>query len=162
MGDVVEWLLASDEPWTRYGTLVDLLGRPELSPEVQSARAAMLAHPQVQTTIGRAATWPEPPIKRHNDAGHPIYALSTLADFGVRASDPGVAAAIAPVLSHQSPEGAFQSVVNIAQAFGGSGEDQWAWLLCDAPTLLYSLLAMGLADDPRVACRGPPGRSGRR
>lgn len=150
MGYVVEWLLASDEPWTRYGTLVDLLGRPELSPEVQCARADMLAHPQVQTMIGRAAAWPEPPVKRHNDAGHPIYALSTLADFGVRASDPGVAAAIAPVLNHQSPEGAFQSVVNIAQAFGGSGEAQWAWLLCDAPTLLHSLLAMGLADDPRV------------
>jgi hypothetical protein len=24
------------------------------------------------------------------------------------------------------------------------------WLLCDAPTLLHTLLAMGLNDDPRV------------
>lgn len=27
---------------------------------------------------------------------------------------------------------------------------QWTWILCDAPTLLYSLLAMGLGDNPRV------------
>jgi hypothetical protein len=40
--------------------------------------------------------------------------------------------------------------VNIAQAFGGTGEDQWTWILCDAPTLLYALLAMGLGADPRV------------
>ena len=27
MPDVVNWLLESDEPWTRYRTLVDLLDR---------------------------------------------------------------------------------------------------------------------------------------
>jgi hypothetical protein len=41
-------------------------------------------------------------------------------------------------------------VVNIPKAFGGTGEDTWTWMLCDAPTLLYALLAMGLDDDPRV------------
>jgi len=29
---VVDWLLGSDEPWTRYRTLVDLLGRAESDP----------------------------------------------------------------------------------------------------------------------------------
>jgi len=46
-------------------------------------------------------------------------------------------------MAHQSPEGAFQSLVNIPKAFGGTGEDMWTWMLCDAPTLLYALLAMG-------------------
>jgi hypothetical protein len=41
-------------------------------------------------------------------------------------------------------------VLNIAPQFGGSGEDTWTWLLCDAPTLLYSLLAMGLGSQPPV------------
>ena len=43
-----------------------------------------------------------------------------------------------------------QSVVNIPKHFGGTGEDMWTWALCDAPTLLYALLAMGLGDDARV------------
>jgi len=129
---------------------VDLLDRPEDDPEVQAARAEMLARPQVQAMMAETATWGDRPLKRHNDASHPIYKFSTLADFGVRHDDPGMAASIKAVMAHQSPEGAFQTVVNIPQTFGGTGEDTWTWMLCDAPTLLYTLLAMGLGDDPRV------------
>jgi hypothetical protein len=150
MTDPIEWLLESDEPWTRYRTLVDLLDRPEEDHEVQTSRADMLAHPQVQALIAEAAAWPGYPLKRHNDANHLLYKFSTLADFGVQALDPGVAAGVEGVLAHQSAEGAFQSLVNIPKAFGGSGEDTWTWISCDAPTLLYSLLAMGLAEDERV------------
>ncbi len=148
--DLIHWLLESDEPWTRYRTLVDLLDRREDDPEVRAARAEMLAHPQVQGLIAEAATWPSRPLNRHNDASHPIYKFSTLADFGVRADDHGMAAGIEAVMAHQSAEGACQTLVNIPKAFGGTGEDMWTWILCDAPTLLYALLAMGLGGDGRV------------
>jgi len=148
--ELIPWLLESDEPWTRYRTLVDLLGRPEDNAEVRAAREQMLAHPQVQNLIAQACTWPGPALKRHNDASHPLHALSTLADFGLRPNDPGAKEAIGAVLAHQSGEGAFLTLVNVAKSFGGSGEDSWSWMLCDAPTLLYFLLAMGLGDDPRV------------
>ena len=147
---VERWLLAAPEPWTRYRTLVDLLGRSESDPEVAAARSEMLAHPQVNALIAAASTWGEAPFKRHNDASHPIYALSTLADFGLQADDPGMAEVIAKVMARQSPQGAFQSLVNIAPAFGGTGEDQWTWMSCDAPTLLYALLAMGQGADERI------------
>ena len=160
--DLIQWLLESDEPWTRYRTLVDLLDRPEDDPEVQTARAEMLAHPQVQEMMAETANWGDRPFKRHNDASYPIYKFSTLADFGVRADDAppgggvGMAAGIEAVIAHQAPEGAFQSLVNISKTFGGTGEDLWTWILCDAPTLLYALLVMGaqgspaLGNDPRV------------
>jgi hypothetical protein len=148
--DVTQWLLESDEPWTRYRTLVDLLDRPEDDPKVRAAREGVLAHPQVQQMIAETATCGERPLKRHNDASYPIYKLSTLADFGVQADDPGMAGGIETVVAHLSPEGAFQSLVNIPKAFGGTGEDMWTWMLCDAPTLLYALLAMGLGSDDRV------------
>jgi hypothetical protein len=148
--DQIQWLLGSDEPWTRYRTLVDLLDQPEDDPEVQAARADMLTHPQVQTLVAQAATWPGYALKRHNDARHLLYTFSTLADFGVRADDPGMSAGIEAVLAHQSPEGAFQSLINIPKVFGGTDEDMRTWVLCDTPTLLYTLLAMGLGDDPRV------------
>ena len=150
MNAPLPWLLDSPEPWTRYRAQVDLLGLPEEATEVRAARAEMLAHPQVQGLMAAAAGWPGDALKRHNDAGHPIYALSTLADFGLRVEDPGMAPAIDAVLAHQSAEGAFQSVLNIGVAYGGTGEDAWTWVLCDAPTLLYALLAMGLGNDGRV------------
>ncbi|MBN1262593.1 MAG: hypothetical protein JXB35_18065, partial [Anaerolineae bacterium] len=138
------------EPWTRYRTLVDLLDRPIDAPEVEAARTDMVAHPQVQALVAQTATWGENPFKRHNDASYPIYAFSTLADFGVRASDPGMQSGIDTILAHRSEEGMFQSLVNIPKNFGGTGEDMWTWILCDSPTLLYALLAMGVGDDPHV------------
>ncbi len=148
--ETIQWLLESNEPWTRYRTLLDLLDRAPDDPDVQIARAEILAHPQVQALMAETATWGQTPFKRHNDAGYPIYKFSTLADFGARADDPGIEAGIEAVLAHQSSEGAFQTLVNIPKAFGGSGEDAWTWILCDSPTLLYALLKMGLGDDARV------------
>jgi hypothetical protein len=143
----VDWLLASDEPWTRYRIYLDLLDLPPTAPQVLKVRAELLTHPQVETLTTAAATLPEKPIKRHNDASHPIYALSTLADFGLRHDDPGMAEIVNTILAHQSAEGPFQSVINIPTRFGGSGEDTWSWILCDAPTLLYALLQLGVEQE---------------
>jgi hypothetical protein len=148
--EVIEWLQSSDEPWTRYRALLDLLGKSPSDPAVCTARQEMIAHPKVGELVARAAEWGQVPIKRHNDAGHPLYALSTLADFGLRRDDPGMQVVIGNALAHQSSEGAFQTLANIPKSFGGSGEDTWTWMLCDAPTLLYGLLSFGLRDDPHL------------
>jgi len=148
--DTINWLLASDEPWTRYRTLVDLLERPEQDAQVGAARAVMLSYPLVRGLIDQAASWPGYALRRHNDARHAIYALSTLADFGFRANDPGMAPAIEAVLAHQSAEGPFQTPIRLYKRFGGIDGEQWTWMGCDAPTLLYALLAFGLGKDDRV------------
>lgn len=147
---LIDWLLGSVEPWTQYRARRDLLGQAEGDPGVALARAAMLGHPHVQELIARAASWPGAALRRHNDASHPLHALSVLADFGLRQDDPGMSLAVESLLAHQSPDGAFQTLLNIPTAFGGTGQDQWAWILCDAPTLLYALLAAGLDQDGRV------------
>ncbi len=144
MDEQITWLLDSDEPWTRYRTLVDLLELPQESSEAAAVREEMLNHTQVRGLIEEALSWPGYAIKRHNDAKHPIYKISTLADFGLKAADDGLGKVVEKILSHQSPEGAFESRILIPKAFGGSGQESWSWMLCDSPTLLYSLLAMGL------------------
>jgi hypothetical protein len=150
MTDPIDWLLASDEPWTRYRTLVDLLDRSADEPEVTAVRAGMVTHPQVRGLIDTAAGWPGYALKRHSDARHPLYALSTLADFGVRASDPGMSAVVRAVMAHESAAGAFQTRLRLYKRFGGVDGERWTWMACDAPTLAYALLAFGLGDDPRV------------
>ena len=99
MDPSIHWLVESAEPWTRYRTLIDLLDRPVDDPARLQARSEMLAHPQVQTLIATAQTWGERPLKRHNDASHPLYAFSTLADFGVQVEDRGMGAAVDAVLA---------------------------------------------------------------
>lgn len=41
-------------------------------------------------------------------------------------------------------------LVNVSSAYGGTGKDNLAWSLCDAPLVLYALLKFGLKEDPRV------------
>jgi hypothetical protein len=148
--ELLNWLLYSDEPWTRYRVLLDLLGLAPEDEEVKNARRSMLAHPQVQELIKGAAAFAETTLTRHNDARHPIYMLSTLADFGVQREDKGMKELLDMILQHQSLEGAFLSWLEVPVAFGGSGKPGWTWMACDAPTLLYTLLSMGIKDDPSV------------
>jgi hypothetical protein len=43
---------------------------------------------------------PATPLKRHNDAAHPLYAITMLADFGFSKDDPGIARIAESVLEH--------------------------------------------------------------
>jgi hypothetical protein len=146
----IDWLTMSDEPWTKYRALIDLQSRPPQEDDVRAVHRQMLEHPAVQALITGGEDWENYPIKRHNDAGMPVYKFCTLAEFGVQASDLDMADRLAGFLERQSPEGVFLSLVNVAAAFGGSGTDQWTWVMCDAPVVLYVLLAMGIGENERV------------
>ncbi len=144
----IDWLL-SGPPWVQYRTRLDLLGETERSIDVKAARQAMLDHPQVTALIDELRDWPGPALNRHNDATHLLHKLTFIADLGLRTTDPGVDRIVDRVLDHQSPEGVFQVKVNIPSRFGGTGQDQFAWMLCDAPSIVYALAKLG-AKDRRV------------
>jgi hypothetical protein len=40
--------------------------------------------------------------------------------------------------------------MNIPVHYGGAGQDQWAWALCDAPLIVYALVKLGLKNEPSV------------
>lgn len=148
--DPTDWLLAEGQPWVRYRAMLDLLDKPEEDSEVKEARQEMLAHPQVQGLIEELREWPGYSLKRHNDAKHPLHKLTVLADFGVRASDPAMPWIVKGVMTHQSPEGAFQVTAQIDPRYGGTEEVEWTWMLCDAPIILYSLLSFGLQKNEAI------------
>jgi hypothetical protein len=145
----IDWLLEG-EPWVAYRTRLDLLGQMENDPKVKSARQAMLAHPQVRKLVDELAGWPGMVISSHKSAGQSFHKLTFIADMGLQAHDPGMDGIITRILGHQSAEGPFQLSTNIPVHFGGTGEDQRAWALCDAPLIVYALAKFGLMDDPRV------------
>jgi len=147
---MIDWLLSSDEPWTRYRTRLDLLEMEEREPAVVRDRELMMNHPRIIKLLEEASSWPGYALKRHSDAKQPLYALSTLADFGLRQDEPRLGPSLDAVLNHQSQEGPFQIRLRLYKQFGGLDGEYWTWMACDAPTIVYALMCFGLQDHPGV------------
>ena len=147
--NAIEWLLQG-EPWVEYRTRLDLLEQSESEPEVVAARKAMLADPKIRSLLGELADWTGPVLNSHKSASQPFHKLSFIADLGLNVNDPPVKRIVQKVMKHQSKQGPFQLPMNIPMHFGGTGKDEWAWALCDAPIIVSSLIQLGMYDDPRV------------
>ncbi|MBA4385602.1 MAG: hypothetical protein C0410_12760 [Anaerolinea sp.] len=149
MEQPIEWLL-STSPVVEYQTRKQIIKQTENEPSVISARRAMLEHPMVINLVKEVNNWPGSLLASHKSAGHSLHKLVFLAEIGLKKNDPGMQELISRVMDHQDPIGPFEILTNIPTHFGGSGEDAWAWSLCDAPSVLYALVKFGLEDNPRV------------
>lgn len=147
--DLTQWLLEG-ESWVQYHTRLDLLGQTGDDPQVQAIRETLFEHPRIRHLVDELGEWPGGVLKSHKDAKHLLHKLVFAADLGVRADDPGMDLVIGRILDHQAAEGPFSILSNIPTHFGGSGTDEWSWMLCDAPLVVYALIAFGLGDEPRV------------
>ncbi len=145
----IEWLLEG-ESFIEYRTRLDLLGQTEEETEVVSARRSMLVEKQVRELVSGLQNWPGKVIASHKSAGQPFHKLTFLADLGLQIRDPGIDSVIEKILEHQEEGGPFQLPMNISENYGGTGQDTWAWALCDAPLLLYALAKFGMSDHPAV------------
>jgi hypothetical protein len=149
----VAWLLEG-APYIRYRTRRDLLRLPEDDSHVAADRQAMLVDPLAQGIVDELQGWPGPVIASHKSAKQRFHKLTFLADLGMRADDPGLAAVIERIIGLRSVEGPFALHMNIGAAEGGTGADQPGWALCDTPLIGYALLKMGLAGQPAVEAAG--------
>jgi len=149
MEELINWLMQG-EPWVKYRTQLDILGLPESDKAVRHEREQMLHHPKIQSIIAELSDLLTKPLTSHKSAQHPIHKLSFIADIGLSMVDEPIKQITAQILEHQSDEGAFKVLMNIPKHFGGSGENQFAWALCDAPLLLYSLIKFGLLHNPQI------------
>ena len=150
MDQIIRWLLEGG-PWVEYRTRVDLLGQSENDPEVIRARKKMIGHPKIQSLLQELKNWPGKVLSSHRSASQPFHKLSFIADLGLKKGDSPIDEIIEKILAHQSYEGPFQLPTKISKSYGGSGEEQWAWALCDAPLIVYSLAKFGLENDERRA-----------
>ena len=145
----LNWLLEGPS-WMQYRIRLDLCDESPNNPQVTAVREALLAEPEVQEIIAGLQTWPGIVLNSHKSAKQPFHKLNFLADIGLRAGDPGMDEIITQIVSHQSAQGPFQLISNVSPRYGGSGEDTWAWALCDAPLLVYALFQFGLGSHPQV------------
>jgi hypothetical protein len=133
-----EWLLKSDIPYVRYNA--KLMFKPD-----EADKDELLSDSFVKDNIAHIKCWDEETIERHNKPDLLLHRLSTIAELGVRQGyNPDVDRVIDKALSSTSDEGIPLVKVKIPKAFGGSGEPVKAWILSNFPTMLYSLLKLGL------------------
>ena len=129
---------------------MDLLNQFEKEPEEIRARKAMISHPRIQQLLEELKNWPGTVLNSHKSASQPYHKLAFIADLGLKRNDPHVNEIVEKIFKHKSEEGPFQLPINIPQHFGGSGNEQWAWALCDAPIIIYSLAKFGLDKDEQI------------
>ena len=147
--DVNQWLLQG-EPWVEYRTRLDLLHEDRQSAAVQAAYGNITADPKVNGLLNELGNWPGDALKNHKKAGHLLHKLVFIADLGLDMDIPQVAAIVDKVLSQAAGDGPFRILVNLPKAFGGSGEDELSWMLCDAGSTLYAAAKLaGVDDAPR-------------
>lgn len=145
----IQWLLEA-APWIEYRTRIDLLEEAENDRQVIAARKAMLADPRIKALLAELIEWPGTVLSSHRSASQSFHKLEFLADLGLNVGDPPVRQIVDRVMKHQSAQGPFQLPTNVPMHFGGSGKEEWAWALCDAPVILASLIQMGMYADPRL------------
>jgi hypothetical protein len=147
--EITDWLLKSD-PWTEYRTRIDLLDQPNDTPAVVNAFKRMADHPRIESIINDLINWPGQVLSSHKSASQSFHKLSFIADLGFKHSDNKIQRVINKIFEHKSDDGIFQLPMNIPVHFGGTGTDQFAWALCDAPIIVYSLAKFGLVNDAQV------------
>jgi hypothetical protein len=145
----IDWLLEG-ESWIEYRTRRDLLGQSDQDIQANSARESMLANSLVQNLLTELSGWPGAVISSHKSAGQSFHKLTFVADLGLKFNDPGMDQIITRIIKHQSIEGPFNLTANIPVHYGGTGQDQGAWALCDAPLIVYALAKFGLMEEPSV------------
>lgn len=142
----ITWLLAAEEPWVVYNTLLDLVGADPESPEVKEAYLAMQKHPLVASLLESLEVWPpEKPLGKAYDPKDSIWKLNILADFGLHRDDERMAAIAERVLAAQADDGGF---------LHGGFDHTKSWhtrpYLCISHVMTYALARAGYLGDPRL------------
>lgn len=134
----VDWLLKSD-PWTRYRTLVDLLGESVTNSSVKEARSDIGANPYVNSLIEDAYNWFTSKAKRHDDSTLSHYKLRVLTDFGLDITNSKVYEIVEKVKEHTDSElFAIRQELPKKQSSG-----EWNALPCDSPIISSTLYRLG-------------------
>ena len=149
MQENIKWLLKA-EPYVQYRIRIDLLRQPENAQEVIDARQKMVNQPQIQALLRELTDWPGTVLSSHKSASQSYHKLAFIADLGLTKKDPVIAEIAQKVMEHQSNEGPFTLPINIPKHFGGTGETQHAWALCDAPITTYALVKFGYDQEENV------------
>jgi hypothetical protein len=149
--DVVAWLLAGDEPAVRFATLTGLLGEPPDAPDAAAARHALMSEgavPQILAAQGDDGHWEGRDRFYTAKYRGTVWQLIVLAELGADGADERVRRGCEAVLrdSQDLTSGGF-SIERSKKAGGGRHS---MVIPCLTGNMVFSLIRLGMLDDPRV------------
>lgn len=148
--DLIAWFLQAPD-WVKYRAHLDLADFKTPDENLSNLKFTMRGDPQVQASISLLNSWQTTPLKRHNDSSHPLHHLVFLSDLGFSYQDDPILMQVVNFILENLDELKLPTMLfNIPTGYGGTGEDQWAWMLCDAPLVLYALTQLGLGNHAKV------------
>jgi hypothetical protein len=136
-------LLEAPEPYLRYQA------QRLLEPK-RADRGLLDADPFIAERLETLRDWKSQVLERHDKVDLFIHTLAMLADLGVDSSTKGVGMLVEGLLDNFAADGSFPILIRIPKAFGGTGEANKHWLICDFPVIVYALLKM-VPGDGRLA-----------
>jgi hypothetical protein len=148
--DQIPWLLAGD-PSVRSFTLTGLLGAEPDAPQVQEARQAIMTEGQVPRILAEQQAdghWEGPDRFYTAKYRGTVWTLLILAELGADGADARVRAACEAILrdAQDADSGGFSC--NRSKKAGGGLRSMV--IPCLTGNLAFSLIRLGMLDDPRV------------
>jgi hypothetical protein len=147
---LVAWLLAASEPSVRLATLTELLGEPADVPEVEAARRALMtdgAVPRILAAQLDDGHWAGRDRLYTAKYRGTVWQLLVLAELGADGCDEGVRRGCGALLSDSQDLASGGFSMERAKAGGGR---HGAVIPCLTGNVVFSLIRLGLLDDPRV------------
>jgi hypothetical protein len=148
--DSQAWLLDGGAA-ERHAALTRLLGAPPDAPEVQEARRAIMTEGPVPRILAEQQAdghWEGPDRFYTAKYRGTVWSLVILAELGADGADPRVRAACEALMRDaQDPDSGGFSTERSKKAGGGLH----SWVIpCLTGNLVFSLVRLGMLDDPRV------------
>lgn len=140
--DPIPWLLDPENPSIRYWTLVDILGQPIDSSEVQEARTAIADQPLVKELFAlqhAEGYWGDDETKPHTAQGA-VTVLTLLHHLGVLPDQRTMAGCDSLLKNSQNANGGFSMTKTLRSGI----------FPCTTGEHLPFLVYFGLGNDPRV------------
>jgi hypothetical protein len=129
----------------------DLIGKPKGDED-------LLSDPRIKALIAEVTAWPWPAISSHKSAGHPLHKFAFLSELGVDLERVGGRKLMKELES--TMVGGLPRLPNkTPERYGGSGNTELAWSLCDTPLMLYSMSRCFPSFDGREGLKALSARS---
>ncbi len=141
---IIGWL--REDPIVEFHMSAD---KGESSKERKRALAKVLSLPQVREMIREVSMTPGLPLPATGCKAPPSQ-VSFLAELGASGEELGLGKVMERLVDSTVGEGVPTLPIRISPSHGGHHGEVITWMLCDSPTLAYSLVRLGKGENGKV------------
>lgn len=145
--EVINWLLESD-PYVEYATRINILKQDKS--DLLELKKSVLSDERIKGYLRAVENFYSIVVTTHKNPELQLHKLIFLLDMGLGVEVAQIDTAIKKILGNIDENGMYKSLTNIPVHYGGTGDDSFAWAMCDAPLMLYALAKAGVSYEKHI------------